>query len=152
MFSKRLHVIRRSDCLWAGLSSDLVIEQVLMRSLKISGGLTQGCGMTENQCLLWLLSRPKVNQAMQEFTEVNYNTKEQNKDMTAARQGHDWKDTLTVLQYLQERNPFSLDPSLQSIATGVHAHPTVLRLMVIEFRLISFRDLPQLCNHQMTWS
>ena len=30
------------------------------------------------------------------------------------------KDTLTVLQYLQERNPFSSDPSLQSIATGVH--------------------------------
>ncbi|CAC5381109.1 unnamed protein product [Mytilus coruscus] len=28
------HVIRRSDKFWAGLSSDLVIEQVLMRSLK----------------------------------------------------------------------------------------------------------------------
>ena len=84
--------------------------------------------MTEHQRLLWLLSRPacaEVNQAMQELTRVNYNTGEQNKDMTAARQARDWKDTLTVLQYLQERNPFSSDPSLQSIATGVHAHPTV---------------------------
>jgi len=45
--------------------------------------------------------------------------------MTAARQERDWKDTLTVLQYLQEQNPFSLDPSLRSIATGVHAHPSV---------------------------
>ena len=62
---------------------------------------------------------------MQELTGVNYNTGEQNKDMTAARQARDWKDTLTVLQYLQERNPFSSDPSLRSIATGVHAHPTV---------------------------
>ena len=34
------HVIRRSDCYWAGLSSDLVIEQVLMRSVKTTGGLT----------------------------------------------------------------------------------------------------------------
>ena len=50
----------------------------------------------------------------------NCNTGEQNKDMTAARQAHDWKDTLSV-----EQNPFSLDPSLQSISTGVHAHPTV---------------------------
>ena len=82
--------------------------------------------MTENQRLLWLLSRPacaEVNQAMQELTGVNYNTGEQNKNMTAARQARDWKDT--ILQYLQEWNPFSLDPSLQSISTGVHAHSTV---------------------------
>ena len=56
-FSEGLHVIRRTNRLWAGLSSDLVIEQVLMRSLKTSGDLTQGRGVTDNQCLLWLLSR-----------------------------------------------------------------------------------------------
>ena len=28
-----MHVIRRSDHYWAGLSSDLVIEQVFMRSI-----------------------------------------------------------------------------------------------------------------------
>ena len=84
--------------------------------------------MTEHQRLLWLLSRTacaEVNQAMQKLTGVNYNTGEQGKDMTKTRQVHDWKDTLTVLQYLQERNPFSTDPSLRSIATGVHAHSIV---------------------------
>ena len=45
--------------------------------------------------------------------------------MSTVRQTRDWKDTLIVLQYLEERNPFSLISSLQSIATGVHAHPTV---------------------------
>lgn len=50
------HVVRRSDRLWAGLSTDLVIEQVLMRSLKTSGGLTRGRGFTEQQRLIWLLS------------------------------------------------------------------------------------------------
>ena len=87
-FDEVLHVIRRSNRLWAGLSSDLIIEQVLMRSLKTSGGLTRGRGMTEHQHLLWLLSRPacaEVNQAMLELTGVNYNTGEQNKDMTKAR-------------------------------------------------------------------
>ena len=29
-FVSGLHVVRRSDCLWAGLSTDLVIEQELM--------------------------------------------------------------------------------------------------------------------------
>jgi hypothetical protein len=105
-FNKGLHVIRRSNRLWAGLSSDLVIEQVLMRSLKTSGGLTQGRGMTERQRLLWLLSRSacaEVNQAMQELTGVNYNTGEQNKDMIAARQARDWKDTLSVLQIFRSK-------------------------------------------------
>ena len=42
-----LFVIRRSDRLWAGLPSDLVIEPVLMRSLQTNGGLTRGRDMTE---------------------------------------------------------------------------------------------------------
>ena len=41
-FQDGLHVIRRSDRYWAGLSSNLVIEQVLMRSMKTSGALTRG--------------------------------------------------------------------------------------------------------------
>ena len=36
------HVVRRSDAYWAGLSTDLVIEQELMRSVKTTGGLTHG--------------------------------------------------------------------------------------------------------------
>ncbi|CAH3177828.1 unnamed protein product [Porites lobata] len=79
----------RSDRLWAGLSTDLVIEQVLMRSLKTSGGLTRGRGFTEQQRLIWLLSMPacaETNRAMQELTGVKSNSGEQNKDMSKARQ------------------------------------------------------------------
>ena len=36
--------IRRSDRFWSGIWSDLTIEQVLMRSMKTSGGLTRGQG------------------------------------------------------------------------------------------------------------
>ena len=41
------HVARRSGCAWAGLSTDLMIEQMLMRSMKTSGVLTRARGMTE---------------------------------------------------------------------------------------------------------
>lgn len=95
-FVSGFHVVRRSDRLWAGLSTDLIIEQVLMRSLKTSGGLTRGRGMTEQQRLIWLLSTPacaETNRAMQELTGVQYNSGEQNKDMTEARQKRDMKDT-----------------------------------------------------------
>ena len=48
-FEAGVHFVRRSNRLWAGLSTDLAIERVLMRSLKASGGLTRGRGMTERQ-------------------------------------------------------------------------------------------------------
>ena len=35
-------VIRRSERYWAGLWPDLIIEQVLIKSLKSRGGLTLG--------------------------------------------------------------------------------------------------------------
>jgi len=41
-FQDGLHVVGRSDRYWGGLSTDLAIEQVLMRSMKTSGGLTRG--------------------------------------------------------------------------------------------------------------
>ncbi|WAR09338.1 hypothetical protein MAR_019296 [Mya arenaria] len=56
---------------------NLIIEPVLMRSMKTSGGLTRGRGMTQQQPVLWLLAMPpcaEVNNAMQELTGVNYNT------------------------------------------------------------------------------
>jgi len=36
------HAIRHSSHYWAGLASDLVIEQMLMKAVKGRGGLTHG--------------------------------------------------------------------------------------------------------------
>ena len=38
-FMNGLHVIRRSDRFWTGLSPDLVIEQVLMAEVKAEGSV-----------------------------------------------------------------------------------------------------------------
>ena len=57
-FDDWFHTIRRSDRQWVGLSSNLIIEQVMTRSLKSSAELTRGRGMTEHQRLVWLLSTP----------------------------------------------------------------------------------------------
>ena len=72
-----LFVIRRSDRLWAGLPSDLVIEQVLMRSLKTNGGLTRGWGMEETRRLRWLLvmsACAEMSEVMQEMTGKHFLT------------------------------------------------------------------------------
>ena len=46
-FVNSLHVVLRSDRFGAGLSTDLVIEQVFMQSLKSTGGMTRGRGTNE---------------------------------------------------------------------------------------------------------
>ena len=123
-FDQGLHVVRRSDRFWVGFSPDLVIEQVLMRSMKTSGGLTRGRGMTETQRLVWLMAHPvcaEVNNAMQQRTGVQYNTSEQHKDLTTARQVKDMTDSCELLEFLESRNSFSDNCSLRSIATGINA-------------------------------
>ena len=80
--------------------------------------------MSESQRLIWLLSMPAcadVNNAMQNLTGVMYHTSDQHKDTTKARQERDYKDTNELVTYLSQRNPFSADPSLRSITTGVVA-------------------------------
>jgi len=70
-FMSGSQVVRRSDKFWAGLSTNLVIEQVLTRSVKYVGAMTRGRGMTAAQRAQWLLSMPacvEINSAVQCFT------------------------------------------------------------------------------------
>ena len=127
-FVAGFHVVRRTNRLWAGLSTDLVIEQVLMRSLKTSGGLTRGRGRTERQRVIWLLSLPasaEINRAVLELTGVHYSTSEQNKDMSKSRQARDMKDTQPLLVALAEKSPFAPHDHLMNVMTGVHAEESV---------------------------
>ena len=74
-FQNGLHGARRSDRFRAVLSTDFMIEQDLMRSVKTSGGLTQGKVFSETHRLVWLTSMPactEVTDAMQTLTGVRY--------------------------------------------------------------------------------
>ena len=80
--------------------------------------------MTETQGLVWLMAHPvcaEVNNAMQQLTGVQYNTSEQQTDLTTARQGKDMTDSCELLEFLESRNSFSDNCSLRSIATGINA-------------------------------
>ena len=99
-----------------------------MRTIKTTGGLTRGRGMTETQRLVWLLSSTacaEVNMAMQEFTSVTYMTSEQHKYISEARQTKDMKDTQEIITFLSTRSPFHEYSTLCNIATGVTADESV---------------------------
>ena len=117
-----LHVIRRSDSYWAGLSSDLIIEQTLMRSLKTSGGLTRGRGMNDIQRIVWLLSTPvcaAINETIQNITGVQTETSEQHKELMVSRLGRDFRDAAVITRHMYERKPFDrANNDLINIETG----------------------------------
>ena len=59
-----------------------------MKLVKTTGGLTQGRGMSEIQCLVWLFSPPaclEINYTMLKFSSVSYSTSDQHKEATQAR-------------------------------------------------------------------
>ena len=59
-----------------------------MRSIKTTGSLTRGRGMTELQRTEYLLSTPacaEVSHAMQDVTNVKYENSEQHKETTKER-------------------------------------------------------------------
>ena len=51
--------MRRSDHFWVGLSTDLVIEQAMMKAIKEKDGLTHGRRMTESVRAVWVNSLHK---------------------------------------------------------------------------------------------
>ena len=106
---RKFHVIRRSERYWSGLSSDLVIEQVLMRNMKTFDGLTRGRRMTDVQRTLWLLGSPisaSFNEALECLTCVQFHTSEKNKEAGEARLVKEYTDAATITHFLSERNPF----------------------------------------------
>ena len=123
-------VLRRTDNYWAGIYSDLYIEQVLMGNVKAVGGLTRGRGFEQSTSVVWLLSTPacaEVNRAMREVTSLHDNSVQNvHKDRSAARMHRDAKDVQNILHYFSERKPFCKESTeLRSLSSGVIADKPV---------------------------
>lgn len=98
-FTHKHHIIRRSDRYCVRLSTDPVIEQSLMRSVKTKSGHT-------------LMASCKS-------IEVKYCTSDKHKESSRARKEIDNKDTRTFSSFIQEGNPFIDDILLRNIESGV---------------------------------
>jgi hypothetical protein len=102
-FEKGFDTVRRSDRYWAGLWTDLVIEQVLMRSLKSRGGLSRERGMSEAVRLLWVHSSHKcaeIHEAMTNINNIKHQTSEQHVELRPSRKLRDHKDLLFYGLYI----------------------------------------------------
>lgn len=121
------HVVRRTNEYWRGLSTDLTIEQTLMKSIKSTGGLTRGRGMDETQRALWVMSMPvcaEMNEALTVLTDDISSTND-HKELGRNRCVRDNQDIHKVISYISDRNPFMGDEGLRNISTGQVADASV---------------------------
>ena len=84
-----------------------------MRSVKSTGGLTRGRGMSESQRAHWLLLSMHVcsdfNNVMQEFTYKAFESSDQHKDSNKSRLARDNEDRSKFLQFLRANEGVKVD-------------------------------------------
>ena len=116
------HTVRRSDRFWAGLWTDLIMEQVLMRALK-SRGLTRGRGVNESVRVMWVNSMHRcasVQNAMCNLTGLQHRTSEQHIELGKSRVKRDNEDLTKLMNLFEIHNPFDVTESLlKSLSTGL---------------------------------
>ena len=110
---------------WAGLWTHLVIEQVMMRSIKSCGGLTRGRGVTESVRLQWICSMHKcaaIHDAMTTATKLKHRTSEQHIKLGASRSKRDYGDQRKIQNWFNVFEPFNQNqPKLCSLSSGLTA-------------------------------
>ena len=122
-FVEGYHTVRRSERLWAGLWTDIVIEQVLMRSLKSRGGSTRGRGMTESVRQQWVYSMHAcgaIHDAMTSLTGKHHTTSHSIVEFGEARRQHDLRDMNKFLDGFRSHDPFHGNVAqLRSLTSGL---------------------------------
>ena len=119
------HTVRRSDRYWAGISTDLLIEQTLMKSLKSQSGLTHGRSLTEPVRHTWIHSMhecARLHLALK--SSVNLLSGDPaHTDCGTSRMKRDDSDCQKVIDWLHEHNPFEVrDVRLTALQSGVTAN------------------------------
>ena len=126
IFYSGFHAVRRSDKYWAGLSTDLAIEQVMMRAVKSKGGLTHGRGMDESVRAVWVHSLHKcagVHAFVNSLVGLDVTSGgDTHVDLGKSRVSRDFQDLGKMLTFLEIQNPFDVsDSSLRCISNGMIA-------------------------------
>ena len=106
---KGFHTVHRSSKYWAGLWSDLVIEQMIMCSIKSRGRLTRGRGITETVRLQWIYSMHRcaaVHDAMTTATHIKPVSSEQHIDLSTSRCNRDFSDLGKIREWFNVHEPF----------------------------------------------
>lgn len=126
--NKGFFTIRRTEKFWAGIWSDQTIEQTLMRSMKSSGGLTRGRGVTDSVLSKWILAAPimsTISEQVENYCGVSYSTSVQHADGSEARIKREQEDLIKFLDWFKQHDPFPVTANIVSLSSGVVGGPDI---------------------------
>ena len=114
------HTVRRSSKQWAGIWTDLSIEQILRKSLKGKGGVI-GRGITENVLNVRTKTMHRCAEVTDALSIVSFlsNTEVQHKETFTSRGKRDSDDFEKVLTWFRPHNPFEVGPDLIALESGL---------------------------------
>lgn len=107
------HAVKRNSVFWAGIWTDLLIEQTLMRPVKTRGGLTSGRTMSKFVRNIWIASiksSAKVLDAIMELTRSLFQGSEQHKELGVSRPKLDNEHCLKFYNWLKKGTHFISNP------------------------------------------
>ncbi|GBN42286.1 hypothetical protein AVEN_29970-1 [Araneus ventricosus] len=111
--------VRRSDKFWS-----MNVEQVLMRSRKVSGGLTQRRNMSYSVVARWTFTMPgrlQVTEEVEAFSGMTGESSEWHISLSKLWQTRDTRDLKKFLIWLKLHSPFSKYEELISPSSGIVA-------------------------------
>ena len=121
----KYHSVRHSDKYWAGLWSDLIIEQVTMRSVKSRGGFIRGRCLTESTRHQWVHTAHQYAVIHEAVTSTIKANSEQHVELGVSRKNRDVSDLPRIQAWFREHNPFEAGPELRPPSTGMCNDGTV---------------------------
>lgn len=136
--------IRRNNKFFSGTWTDMVIEQSLMKSMKSSGGLTRGRGISETVLTTWTLGTvylQNICDCVETFCNVAYQSSEQHVELSETRINRDKEDTLKMHAWLDQHPPFTQRKEIMSISTGVVGNESINCHLAQELGLMGISKL-----------
>lgn len=133
---KGFFTIRRSEKAWAGIWSDMVIEQTLNRFFGTD--LKHGRDVTSSVVTKYLIAMPsafKIMECLETYCYIESSNSEQHVDISKSRMTKDEVGIKKFLFWLDERNPFDVRTSLVSLSTGIIGGPSINCHMAVEVGL-----------------
>ena len=121
-FIEGFFTVRRSDKLNCGTSTDMVIEQSMMKSMKTDGGISRGRSTKESVISKWVYGMHAMNtvcEGLEDLADVRMDTTDQHVDASDSRVKKDAKDIKKLLEWFSSHDPFPEVKEIISIASGV---------------------------------
>ena len=147
---KGYFTIRRTDKFYSGIFSDQTIEQMLMRQIKIKGGLINR-GLSEHNMGKWigcLIALVDISSALCEFVGLDFGSSEQHKDARKSKTSDDVKVMNVIFDFLQKNYPFPSTPEIFSIVSGLKGNTIVNCYNALETGL---KNLSDIVNRKFTY-